>query len=218
MINQVTNLIQFKNLSKEQQASFDFENYEYEGQDSGHGSENTKFTKILPCGKTKGMAHRVYRLKIEPEKWYFSKYLGNPHIILGKEVTYQAEEHYMPILRPATPDEQPKPLSLEDRIKAEFSDKRVVMLEFGREGNDNIDLLKMMEDQFMYPCESGGYHSTHTEAQSMKGFYRYVYICQSEIDDGEIKFYTSREPTEDYDILDGGKTIHPVATLFSVQS
>lgn len=112
-MNQVTNLIQFKNLSKEQQAGFDFENYSYEGQDSGHGSENTKFTKILPCGKTKGMAHRVYRLKIEPEKFYYARVKTIPNTRLDTTVKIGSEfsDDFIKAccdFRPATPDEQPK--------------------------------------------------------------------------------------------------------------
>ena len=47
----------------------------------------------------------------------------------------------------------------------------------------------------------------HYHAQSMKGFFRYVY------DFGDDGFFLDREPTDG----DSLKTIHPVAVLFEAQ-
>lgn len=96
--------------------------------------------------------------------------------------------------------------TLLDRIKAQYPDFEVVMLDFWENTSlpNSRDYLGFRDDAKI----------KHIDAQSMKGFYEYVYICQG-IDDGEMKVYTLREPTDSLDALQDLGTIHPVAALFS---
>ena len=105
-----------------------------------------------------------------------------------------------PILRKLDPP------NLEDRIKAEFSDKHVVMLEFMQEGDDKRESLKITSDDYSYECHSGIYHEDYLSAQGMKGFYKYVY----EVEAG--KLFPQRSPTTGHGI--DQETIMPVAVLF----
>ena len=60
-MDQVTNLIQWKNLTDEQKADFDFENYKYEFQNGVHWNYIQTKTPYDHC---------VYRLVVEDDKWY----------------------------------------------------------------------------------------------------------------------------------------------------
>ena len=74
-----------------------------------------------------------------------------------------------PILRKLDPP------SLEDRIKAEFPDKRVVMLVTRHFLGIAVDIpidSNLTQTQFM----------SHTVAQSMRGFHKYIY----EVEDGSF--------------------------------
>tara|TARA_R110002167_G_scaffold256475_3_gene462879 strand:+ start:5073 stop:5468 length:396 start_codon:yes stop_codon:yes gene_type:complete len=82
-----------------------------------------------------------------------------------------------------------EPKALLDRIQAQYPDFEVVELEWDGDG--------------LYRMPSGAYH---INAQSMKGFYRYVYF------DPDGDFFQSGDPTT---LWDTGATIHPVAVLFS---
>ncbi len=183
MMNQTTNLTQWKNLTDDEKAAFDFEDYAYEFQ-SGHSIEWEEYTIAL-LRKLGANIDLVYRLKIEPEKWYYWSSIQGKGVVLGSEIIYS---HVFDLLRPAKESEIPKQeLSLEDRVEAEYGGYEVVMLEW--------------EGDFWCMCSNG---TLHTNAQSMKGFYKYVYFEDSE-------FYALREPTTRNMT---GKTIHPIAALF----
>ena len=85
------------------------------------------------------------------------------------------------------------PASQLDRIKAEYAEFDVVELDWDKRG------LWTMKD---HGCYDSAY--LHTTAQSMRGFYKYVY----EEDDGRL--FIQRSPTWIYN-----GTKHPVAVLFT---
>ena len=85
------------------------------------------------------------------------------------------------------------PQTLKEHIEAEYVDYNVVMLD-DQTGYLSIEL-------------SQGHRVVHTGAQSMKGFYKYVYPE----DGGFTGFYTCREPTDSIDDV----TVFPIAVLFS---
>lgn len=90
------------------------------------------------------------------------------------------------------------PLTLLDRIKADFEDYNVIELGFDKPCADGLRML----------CSLGSEsHLSHVIYQSMKGFYRYVYEC---VDGG---LFLDADPTW-YSALGSGVTIHPVAVLF----
>jgi len=188
-MNQTTNLIQWKNLTDEQKAGFDFEGYDYEMQCD---------LKWFDIRDFEG-DEVVYRLRIEPDKWYFCEVKTIPNnrtentIKLGEHLTLDFIEACH-IVRPATADEIPKPevLTLEDRVKFEYSGFDVVMLEWIK--NNPVDILKI-------------YSLGHFAAQSMRGFAGYVYGE----DGGFTGFYTSIKPI---DINDNG-IVQPIAVLFT---
>ena len=68
-MNQVTNLVQFKNLTDDEKAAFDFEGYDYECQMSA--KDDSSFYIQDPSYEEIPHNALVYRLKIEPEKWYY---------------------------------------------------------------------------------------------------------------------------------------------------
>ena len=223
MINQVTNLIQWKNLTPEQQAEFDFEDYEYEAM--------APLSTIWVSALTQPITphdHTIYRLKIQPEKWYYIKFDSpnsvDSYTLRGSDDLIK--EPFISIIRPATKDEIPnicngdgcekttvkdynycpecyevlkRPVTLESRIKAEFPDKRVVMT--GPVNWHGVDFIGF---------KRGEKHWSTFEAQGMVNFVGYIYeglesgLCQrlSPIIPLNVK----------------GPILHPVAVLFSVQS
>jgi len=105
-MNQATNLIQWKNLTDEQKAEFDFEEYRYEMQ----YTSKSKGFEPAPKNADAVVNHRVYRLKIEPDKWYYwmqftGRYSSQSDIVLGKDLKGHLESYDE--LRPATPEEIP---------------------------------------------------------------------------------------------------------------
>ena len=92
-----------------------------------------------------------------------------------------------------------KPETLEERIREEYSGFDVVMLEerhlLGIEVHRPVDET-IGSIEFM----------PHTTAQSMKGYYEYVYYVEYGDD-----LYTKRDATDSYD----GNTIQPVGVLFT---
>lgn len=195
-MNQVTNLIQWKNLSKDEQDGFDFDNYKYECQ----CSMNDRTDWIKRAVRLTPHSQDVYRLVIQPEKFYYWASIQGGGVALGKDLLVP---HHRLVLRPATEAEIPKPATLEERVKAEYPDFEVVMLEWGK-GEDS-DLLLMVSSKRK--------DWVHIMAQGMKGFYRYVY----DLEDGNwpdirIGFLVNREPT----FPDSkGRIIHPIAALLS---
>jgi len=189
-VNQATNLIQWKNLTEDQKANFDFENYKYELQST--------IDWVMRTSKSIGLPDVVYRLVIDPEKFYFvdsHKYTipKNKNIIKGCDF---GEDHFDDsdycILRPAKPHEIPQPeKTLEQRIQEKWPDKKVEMLDFNAG-----DCLAFVNGRHL--------GRLHFEAQSMKGFYKYVY----DFGDGELTLF--HEPLDVFE----DKTFHPVAALF----
>ncbi len=197
-MNQTTNLIQWKNLTDDEKAAFDF-SYQYERQLNGHGTDWLMCSRNHQSAKVKADGDTVYRLKIEPEKWYYCEVKTVPNgrlentIKLGEHLTGDFIQACH-IVRPAKPSEIPKQEpSLEYRVKAEYGGYEVVILEW-----DKRDLWTMEN----HGCFDAAY--LHTTAQSMKGFYKYVY----EIEDGKFKLSTLASGSRN------GKTVQPIAVLF----
>ena len=198
-MNQVTNLIQWKNLTEEQKADFDFENYKYEFQ----------MFDWVPKRGSDIANDRVYRLVIEEDKWYFCKGIYKKPIqgkyLICENFKYKKLKVFEN-LRPAKRHEIPKPKekTLQERIQEEWLDKEVVMLEMTDPNNSiaNHEFLSLVDYFYENSIPIAHYH-----AQSMKGFFRYVY------DFGDDGFFLDREPTDG----DSLKTIHPVAVLFEAQ-
>ena len=88
------------------------------------------------------------------------------------------------------------PASQLDRIKAEYAEYRV-------------EVCKMREESGDLIIDIAG-RPLHITAQSMKGFYRYVYKGSV-----EGTFYISRFPTDEVAYPANGPIIHPVAVLFT---
>ena len=186
-MNQATNLIQWKNLTQEQKDEFDFENYKYKMQD--YIISNNWLSARDNCPSRQA----VYRLVIEPEKWYWCKWPdGCEYPALGKSFINEIE-NCLGVL-PAKEHEKPKPeKTLEQKIKEDtvkWPDNEVRMLK-EREGSGdlviNIAGLPL-----------------HINAQSMKGFAGYVYYHS------ENDWVVSKKPTKYW----RNKTIQPVAVLF----
>lgn len=153
-MNQVTNLVQWKNLTQEQKDGFDFENFKYEVQRLTNGVDF--YTSIVSMN---GEANyeKVYRLVIEPDKWYTGFINGELVTCLGSCFDGLNPE----TLRPARPDEIPQPeKTLEEKIQEEWPDKEVVMF-----GWSSANIWGW----------TTGNKTEHIKAQSMKGFAGYVY-------------------------------------------
>ena len=196
-MNQATNLIQWRNLTDEQKAEFDFENYKYQFQSEYEWTSSTAIR-----GESAGY-DLVYRLVIEDDKWYFYREdsgmkVGFEGVDKGKNLDLSPEEYRT--LRPARPDfEIPQPeKTLEQKIQEKWPDKEVVMLQESTCYKHNREAL--------FFGESDNYHVV---AQSMKGFYKYVYEIEGELVD-------DREAT--VSCLETGKTIQPIAVLFNKES
>lgn len=97
---------------------------------------------------------------------------------------------------------EPEPQSLEDRIKAEYSDKEVVMLEWTFTHYDPIESLTFD----IISVQSIEYFA----AQGIKGFHGYVYKRESHFDG--ITFEVDCTPSCYFN----KDLIHPIAVLFEV--
>ncbi len=189
-MNQVTNLIQWKNLTQEQKDDFDFENYRYTVQTP----TNTKFFGFYQKERPTSITDfgSVYRLVIEHDKWYtyFSEEFSKKYTVKGSEFV---NPDGAISLRPAKPDEIPQQeKTLEQKIKDKWSDKEVVLLK-----HDAMDVLRMVSN------DSSCFSSSHTICRSIKGFYKYVYDQDGDL----IKSLRSVKSWK-------GKTIQPLAVLF----
>ena len=87
---------------------------------------------------------------------------------------------------------EPKPATLEDRVKAEYGDYEVVMLE-------------MTGDYLKYKSANGTH--LHVDAQSKLGFYRYIF----EYEGPGNKLFTWIDPVHQHT----NHTQMPIAVLFS---
>jgi hypothetical protein len=187
-MNQTTNLIQWKNIPDKQKAEHDFENYAYEYQNE-HSTDwqNLRDDDIFQdC---------VYRLVIEPEKWYFLELnRGGNEVIIGSNLLKDDYSGIHPTVRPCKPDEIPKPeKTLEDRIKDEYSDFDVVMCY-----QSGLFWSIELDDDLLHSSDR---IQPHINAQSMKGFAGYIF------DDADGFERDERPIGPDY--------IHPVAVLFT---
>ena len=183
-MNQVTNLIQWKNHTDEQKKDFDFENYKYEWQ--------TSSGVFIACAKSDfSLSVNVYRLVIDHDKWYTYSIGESSKTIKGSEL---ARPHKAICLRPAKPDEIPQQeKTLEQKIQDKWPDKEVVMLTLEK------DMLRI----FLRNIGGSEYDRPHIFAQSMKGFYKYVYEQGNDLI-SSLKTLKSWK----------GKTLQPVAVLF----
>jgi len=181
-MNQITNLVQFKNLTDEEKAGFDFDGYKYEWQD------HLNWHKVSHINE-KSNSGLVHRLVIEPDNWYYCEWSPDKSEVLeGLDLAAFNTVEDIKTVRPATADEMPKPETLEDRIRAEYSDYVVVMLEWY---NDIWSIER-----------SDGNFNCHTVCQSMRGFYSYLY----EEDDGG-GLYMRETPIFN--------ALHPIAVILS---
>ncbi len=189
MMNQVTNLIQWKNLTQEQMDEFDFENYWYEWQ-TGSGV-------FCTCAKSDfSLSDNVYRLVIEDDKWYaMPEYDGMgvyKDIVKGSDI--KSPEKYIN-LRPARLDEIPQPeKTLRQKIQEKWPDKEVVVF-----GWSSANIWGW----------TTGNKTEHIKAQSMRGFHTYVY--QRPEDDS---FFPDTKAIYCWNEF---LTLQPVAVLFEAQ-
>lgn len=93
------------------------------------------------------------------------------------------------------PKPEPKPATLEERVKKEYGDYEVVMLGFG--DTQATKFLGLWKNPYQA-------YIKHIEAQSMRGFAGYLY----EFDSNLIQQHSPTEYIK-------GKTVHPIAVLFS---
>ena len=186
-MNQPDNKVPYGLLSKEEQAQFCDEALDKGLYEVFHGDTwAPATTHHFP----KAYAHRLI---IKDDEWYWADdgeiWAG---AVLGESLRPEAIECY-DTLRLAIPAEiqaaRPKVESLEDRVKDEYGDYEVVMLEW------KSDVLVM---------DSGGRAgNNHVMAQSMKGFAGYVYYAHP--------FTIKPMPI----MRDGERYIQPIALLFT---
>ena len=186
-MNQVTNKTPYGLLSKEEQAQFCGE-ANYKGlYEAFHGAvwEVHQTSAFGGC--------YTYRLIIKADEWYYIC-LEVPAVVQGSFLRDAKIDAYK-TLRPATAEEieEAKPtLSLEDRVKAEYPDYEVVMLEWS------------CSEWCMSEGKRKGH--PHGRAQSMKGFAGYVYYAHP--------FTIKPMPI----MRDGERYIQPIAVLFTKDS
>jgi len=97
--------------------------------------------------------------------------------------------------------QKPKELSLEERVKKEYPDYEVLMIQEVQHKNAYSGKPYLSFEGFSH---FGGIQPEHTCAQSMKGFYRYVYQY-----DGNICKNTNPIITQE-----DGANLFPIAVLF----
>lgn len=158
-MNQFNNLVQWKNLTDEEKAGFDFVDYKYEVQRLTNGVD---FYSSIVSMNGEANSEKVYRLVIEPDKWYA---MPDPDglyvykdILKGSDI--KSPEKYTN-LRPARPDEIPQDeRTLERKIEDKWPDKEVVVF-----GWSSANIWGW----------TTGNKTEHIKAQSMRGFHTYVY-------------------------------------------
>ena len=202
-MNQVTNLIQWKNLTEEDQADFDFENYVYIRQKPDGMDFEPTIKAYFGLKDTDFISNQaVYRLKVEPEKWYYYGALVKgciyEDVAQGHNLTNL--ESYK-ILRPAKESEIPKDeRTLERKIEDKWPDKEVNFFEYREIYGGEV--LCFRDLSMKVP---------HSAAQLMKGFAGYVY----DFTEGKGGDLTERG----YAVMNvNNKYLHPVAVLFEGES
>ncbi len=188
-MNQLTNLVQWKNLTQEKQDEFDFENYSYEKQVA-------YAWEVMPNKFTSCVDDAVYQLVIEDDKWYaMPEYDGMgvyKDIVKGSDI--KSPEKYIN-LRPARLDEIPQPeKTLRQKIQEKWPDKEVVVF-----GWSSANIWGW----------TTGNKTEHIKAQSMRGFHTYVY--QRPEDDS---FFPDTKAIYCWNEF---LTLQPVAVLFEAQ-
>ena len=103
-MNQVSNLVQWKNHTDDEKDEFDFEKYSYQYQaGSGIWQPFTQLKdgkrRLAPDGQY------VYRLKIEPEKWYAIICHAGKYITPGSNIQ-KYDVASATLLRPAKPSDR----------------------------------------------------------------------------------------------------------------
>lgn len=179
-MNQVTNRVQFIHLTPREKKEFDLNGYTYQRYDTGsHAWENFNSLGFASLD--------VYRLVIEDDKWYYCADEFGSDVRLGKDLPFGGTEN----LRPARPDEIPQQeKTLEQKIQEKWPDKEVVMLAYTGK-----------PQELTFPV--GTLDRYHFAAQSMKGFYRYVYEQDNDL-------IASLNTLNNWNV----KTLQPVAVLF----
>jgi hypothetical protein len=186
-MNQVTNKIPYGLLSEEERAQVDISTLKKGLYEWFTGGE---------WGPAKGFVFShisTYRLIIKDDEWYYVESIqGHGLILTGRELEGRITGGY-DTLRLATAEEieatKPKELTLEEKVNAKYPDYEVVMLDWNS------------LNRWVMP---NGY--LHIDAQSMKGFYRYVY------QDPDGDWDTSTLTTM---MWDNGITLQPIAVLFN---
>lgn len=203
-MNQTTNLVQWKNLSKEEQAEFDFGGYRHKVQGD---IKWLLMVNDIPIGRN------VYRLVIEPDKWYYCEGTTNePEVLKGIDLAAFNQVEKVPVIRPVIEAEVSKPeftpLHLEDKVRAEYPEYDAVMLEWD---NDIFGFpfqwQKVIQEDNGYGAqlsEFGSIHKSHTVAQSMRGFYRYVYLIDGVLETSKLPIWPSSQVST-----------HPIGALFA---
>ncbi len=192
-MNQVANKVPYGLLTKDEQEAFNTKGFAYQSWVPDMWVTCVFEDSYTPRNET------VYRLVIEPEKYYFCKWDYGKHESIEKGSVLKL--HHITScdhLRPAKQSEKPQPVTLEDKIKAKYSGFEVVMLEWV--------ILGSNEENSPYLCYTarGRHNLHHTAAQSMKGFFKYVYN-----EEGDL-IHEYDYPTKPWK----GKTLQPVAVLF----
>jgi len=161
-MNQLLNLIAYGLLPKDQQVGFC-----PEAKTRGmYEIYRPGLEKWIEAGKNGlFLDEATYRLKLLPEEWYWCKW-SDGHLgeaLKGKDLVPRVKGYN--ILRPATPEEIPKPEpTLLERIEAAYPHKRIELL--------------MWEPELCLP--SG---DKHIHAQSIKGFDGFIYDWKDEAND-----------------------------------
>ena len=197
-MNQVTNKVPYGLLSEEEQEQFSGEG-NYKGL---YKMYSEGFWEIYTSSEFE--VDMTYRLIIKDDEWYWVDDLdGNCEAVEGRKLINSedvVEYSEYATLRPATPAEieaaKPKELTLEEKVKAEYKDRtnqEVIMLTY----NDSNGYLSIKDCP---DCEP------HVILQSMKGFYKYVYLCNN----GE--FSLGHTPTSQFAMYE------TVAVLFTKDS
>lgn len=153
-MNQVTNKVPYGLLTEDEQKTFNTKDFTYQSWASGMWINCVFEHSYIP------REDGVYRLVIEPEKWYYFGSFGSYGIHKGCYLTNieNASE-----CRPAKQSEIPQPVTLKDKIKAKYSGYEVVMCKWNTVAGIEKDLWQIFG------------HINHGAAQSMKGFQGYVF-------------------------------------------
>ena len=162
------------------------------------------------CANTNSFVDsNVYRLVIKADAWYYVKLanVDNGSFHLGSKLRNDIHLiDFVDEIHAANPVDikniKPKELSLEDRVKAEYGEYEVVMT---KEVQHKDVYARKPYLSFEGFSHIAGIQPEHTCAQSMKGFYRYVYTCP------KGKIFNDMRPLYPYH---ESNNLQPIAVLF----